>query len=102
MVDAIADLFDKYDKIAVVVTPEGTRALRTEWKTGFYYIAVKAKVPIALGYLDYKNKIAGVGKLVYPSGDMDKDLKEIMAFYKTIPPKHPEKFSVDLRYETDK
>jgi hypothetical protein len=61
-------------------------------------VAVGAGVPIALGYLDYKNKVAGVGKIIYPSGDMKKDMKEIMLFYKDIHPKHPEKFSIDPEY----
>jgi len=98
MVDAMVDLFKANPRLTLAVTPEGTRALRTEWKTGFYHVAVKAGVPIALGYLDYKKKKAGVGKIIHPSGDMDKDLREIMAFYKTIAPCHPEKFSIDLRY----
>jgi hypothetical protein len=61
-------------------------------------VAVGAKVPIGLGYLDYKNKVAGVGKMLYPSGDMEIDMKEIMAFYKDIKGKHPEKFSIDQDY----
>lgn len=98
MTDVMADLFKGRDRIALVVTPEGTRSLRTKWKTGFYYVAVKAGVPIGLGYLDYKKKEAGVGKMVYPSGDMTKDLQEIMEFYKDIAPHTPAKFSVDLDY----
>lgn len=98
MTEAMIDLFKNHKELVVMVTPEGTRKLRTTWKTGFYHVAVGAKVPIALGYLDYKNKIAGVGKMIYPSGDMQKDMKEIMTFYKDIPPKHPELFSVDAEY----
>ncbi len=98
MTEAMIDLFSKNEKLSVMVTPEGTRSLRTKWKTGFYHVAVGAGVPIALGYLDFKKKEAGVGKIVYPSGDMDKDMREIMDFYKNITGKHPEKFSVDLDY----
>lgn len=54
--------------------------------------------PILLGYLDYKDKIAGIGKVIIPSDNMEQDLREIMAFYKDISGCHPEKFSVDLRY----
>jgi len=96
MTEAMAQLFTDNDRLVVMVTPEGTRKLRTEWKTGFYYVAVKAGVPVGLGYLDYQKKEAGVGKMVYPSGDRDKDLREIMDFYRPIVGKHPEKFSVDL------
>lgn len=98
MVQLMANLFKEHDELVMLVTPEGTRALRTEWKTGFYHIAVAANVPIALGYLDYKKKEAGVGKVIYPSGDMHKDMREIMAFYKHIAPKYPQNFSVDLKY----
>ena len=96
--EAMITLFEQNKELAIMITPEGTRALRTKWKTGFYHLAVGAKVPIGLGYLDYKNKVAGVARLMYPSGDMEKDMKEIMAFYKNIQGKHPEKFSVDLDY----
>lgn len=98
MTNAMIDLFNGRNELVVMVTPEGTRSLRTKWKTGFYHVATGANVPIALGYLDYKNKIAGVGKIIYPTGDMQKDMKEIMEFYKPIQGKHPEKFSVDLDY----
>lgn len=98
MTESMIDLFEKNEELVVMVTPEGTRKKVTKWKTGFYHVAVGAKVPIGLGYLDYKNKVAGVGKMLYPSGDMEKDLREIMAFYKPIQGKHPEKFSVDLEY----
>jgi 1-acyl-sn-glycerol-3-phosphate acyltransferase len=98
MTDAMIQLFKDNAELVVMVTPEGTRSLRTKWKTGFYHVAVGAGVPIALGYLDYKNRIAGVGKMVYPSGDIHKDLKEIMDFYRDIQGKHPAKFSIDLEY----
>lgn len=96
--EAMIKLFEGRDELVVMVTPEGTRSLRMKWKTGFYHVAAGAGVPIALGYLDFEKKIAGVGKLVYPSGDMDKDMREIMAFYKPIKGKRPELFSVDLDY----
>lgn len=98
MVEVMIDLFKNHDKLTLVVTPEGTRSLRTEWKTGFYQVALKAGVPICLGYLDYKKKEAGVGGVVWPSGDMEADLKKIMQFYNGVTPKHPAMFSVDKRY----
>lgn len=97
MVEAMANLFKENPELHIMVTPEGTRALRTEWKTGFWHTAKLANVPILCGYLDYKNKIAGIGKIIYPT-DLEKDMREIMAFYKDITPCHPERFSLDLRY----
>ena len=98
LTEAMVNLFEGKDHLAVMVTPEGTRSLRKEWKTGFYYVAKGAKVPIGLGYLDYKNKVAGVGGMIHPSGNMEADMQKIMAFYRNIPGKFPEKFSLDLRY----
>lgn len=98
LVDAIADLYNHHDKLAVMVPAEGTRSLQTNWKTGFYYIALKANVPIVLGYLDFKEKIGGIGKVIYPTGDINKDMMEIMDFYKDINPKFPHKFSLDVRF----
>ena len=53
---------------------------------------------IALAYMDYAKKKTGVGKIVYPTGDYEKDMAEIMAFYAQIHAKFPEQFSVDTRY----
>lgn len=98
MVEAMVDLFRERKELVVVVTAEGTRKKAEKWKTGFYHVATMAKVPIALGYLDYKKKIAGVGKVIIPSGDMKTDMKKIMDFYRNFTPKFPDKFSVDLQY----
>lgn len=97
MVEAMANLFKENPELHVMVTPEGTRSLRTQWKTGFWHTAKMANVPILCGYLDYKNKIAGIGKIIYPT-DLEKDMRDIMSFYKDITPCHPERFSLDQRY----
>ncbi|WP_180113908.1 1-acyl-sn-glycerol-3-phosphate acyltransferase [Acinetobacter sp. YH12063] len=98
MVELMADLFKHHPKLVMLVTPEGTRAKQEKWKTGFYHVAMQAGVPIALAYMDYAQKKTGVGKIVYPTGDYEKDMAEIMAFYAQIHAKFPEKFSVDTRY----
>lgn len=97
MVEAMANLFKENPELHVMVTPEGTRSLRTEWKTGFWHTAKMAGVPILCGYLDYKEKVAGIGKIIYPT-DLEIDMREIMEFYKNITPCHPEKYSLDQRY----
>ncbi|AZN68583.1 acyltransferase [Acinetobacter haemolyticus] len=102
MVQLMSDLFKTHPKLVMLVTPEGTRAKQEQWKTGFYHVAVAAGVPIALAYMDYAKKKTGVGKIVYPSGDYEKDMTEIMAFYENIHAKFPEKFSVDQRYTSSK
>jgi len=97
-VEGMIDIFNKNEKMVVVVTPEGTRSLRTQWKRGFYFTAIGAKVPITFGYLDFKLKRTGVGGIIHPTGDVEADFKVINAFYKDIHPKHEEKWSLDERY----
>lgn len=98
MVQLMTDLFQDHPKLVMLVTPEGTRSKQEQWKTGFYHVAVNAGVPIALAYMDYEKKKTGVGKVVYPTGEYEKDMHEIMEFYDQIAGKFPEKFSVDTRY----
>lgn len=101
MVQLMSDLFKTHPKLVMLVTPEGTRAKQEQWKTGFYHVAVNAGVPIALAYMDYAKKKTGIGKIVYPSGNYQKDMTEIMVFYAEINAKFPEKFSIDQRYSPD-
>lgn len=98
MVNVMSNLFKDHPKLVMLVTPEGTRAKQEQWKTGFYHVATNAGVPIALAYMDYAKKKTGVGKIVYPTGDYEKDMAEIMDFYAQIHAKFPESFSVDQRY----
>lgn len=99
MVDAMANLFQENPgDLVILVTPEGTRSRVEHWKTGFYYVAKQAGVPIALGYMDYQKKIAGIGKVIWPTENMEEDMKQIMAFYGQVHPKFPEKFSLDSRF----
>lgn len=97
MVEVMADLFTTHEKLTLVIAPEGSRSLRTQWKSGFYWIAKEAGVPIALAYLDYATKSSGVGKIIYPT-DYEKDMREIMEFYKDKTARYPEKFSVDTNF----
>lgn len=90
MVDAMVSLLEDNDQMIMMVTPEGTRKYVKRWKTGFYRVAEQAKVPIILGFLDYKNKLAGIGPVFDPTGDYNNDLVEIMAFYKDKAGKYPD------------
>jgi len=67
--------------VQLIVPPEGTRGKATRWKTGFYYIAVGAEVPILLAFMDYADKRAGLGPVFQPSGDVERDMAAIQAFY---------------------
>jgi len=92
LVEYMTEMFAEKDRLYLLVPPEGTRNAVKEWKTGFYRVAEAAGVPIMLGYLDYAKKVAGFENMFYPSGDMEKDMAAIKAFYSKITPKYPEKY----------
>jgi len=95
--DIMVNLFSEYEYVGVLVTPEGTRSPVKQWKMGFYHIAVRAKVPIVLGYVDYAKKQAGMRQVFYPTGNQKQDILAIRAFYRDITPCYPDKFiQVDL------
>lgn len=79
----------------LAVTPEGTRKRTTEWKRGFYYIALKAKVPILLAYFDYAKKEVGIKTVFYPTGDTAGDIRQIRLWYKGVKGRNPQNF-VDI------
>lgn len=87
-VDRIARHFEGRDQIGLAIVPGGTRSKSQKWLSGFYWIAIKADVPILLSYLDYKVRRTGVGPLFSPTGDYDKDLEEMQTFYKGMEGKY--------------
>lgn len=90
----MVDLFNSCETFHLAITPEGTRSLNTQWKMGFYYIALSAGVPIQLAYIDYKKKEMGITKAIIPSGNEVADMQIIKEFYKDVNPKYPEKFKL--------
>ena len=76
----------------LVVPPEGTRSKTRYWRTGFYYIALGAGVPIVMAYMDYEKKLTGLGPTLYPSGDLEADMKIIKAFYAPFKGKNSAQF----------
>jgi 1-acyl-sn-glycerol-3-phosphate acyltransferase len=89
IIDQMVLEFEKADKIALVITPEGTRKLVSEWKKGFYYIARSSNVPIVPGYFDYKKKTIGIGEPFLTSDDVNIDIAHIKEFVKDVTPKYP-------------
>ncbi|WP_051286113.1 1-acyl-sn-glycerol-3-phosphate acyltransferase [Salinimicrobium terrae] len=83
-VEAIAALFDQKDEFRLAIAPEGTRKKVTEWKTGFYYIAKKANVPIVMIAFDFGKKKVKVSKPLYPTEDKDLDFLKIRKFYEDV------------------
>ena len=79
VVSQLTARFSEYDRIAITLAPEGSRSRREHWKSGFYHLAKQAKVPIALGFLDYNRCEGGFGGLLWPSDDVKADMDVIRA-----------------------
>jgi 1-acyl-sn-glycerol-3-phosphate acyltransferase len=99
LVDSLAELItSSQENMAIMISPEGTRKLVHRWKTGFYYTALKAQVPIVLSHLDYRTKTAAIGPSFMPCGCFRKDMIIIKNYYKDVTPKYPENFSLEIYY----
>jgi 1-acyl-sn-glycerol-3-phosphate acyltransferase len=81
LVAQTVEQFNRHDALIIGIPPEGTRRQVAQWKTGFYYIALQAQVPIVLGFFDYQSKVAGFGPTFLPTGDIEPDMAKIRAFY---------------------
>jgi 1-acyl-sn-glycerol-3-phosphate acyltransferase len=99
MTQVMVELFyEAKEPLSMLVTAEGTRAKSVKWKTGFYYVALEAKVPICLSFMDYKTRVTGIGLCFMPSGNINNDMKIVMDFYRDKTGKYPKNFSLDERY----
>ena len=94
MTDRLAEYAMRADFFQLCVTPEGTRSLNAEWKKGFYYIAMKAKLPIFLYGVDFEKKTIECSKVITPTGDIEKELREIKLYFKDFKGRHPELFTI--------
>ncbi|MBT8393392.1 MAG: 1-acyl-sn-glycerol-3-phosphate acyltransferase [Bacteroidia bacterium] len=83
-VEAIARLFSEKEQFRMAMAPEGTRKKVEDWRTGFYYIAKAAKVPIIMFTLDFKNKKNHFSEPFYPTDNKEADFKYIKNFYKGV------------------
>jgi 1-acyl-sn-glycerol-3-phosphate acyltransferase len=92
MVDQVIESFRTHNRQLLAIPPEGTRKRAPYWRSGFYYIALGAQVPIAFGFADYRRKVGGIGGVITPSGDVDADMAIIRDFYNEIIGKRPDQF----------
>lgn len=102
VVDQMIEQFRTHDEFVLAVPPEGTRALTSRWRSGFYHIALGAGVPVVPGYLDFARKRAGLGPAIPLTGDVHVDMDRVRAFYadKRPVPFDPRKFGpIRLREE---
>ncbi|PCI07629.1 MAG: glycerol acyltransferase [Gammaproteobacteria bacterium] len=86
----IAEKFNERNEIVLAIAPEGTRSKTKYWKSGFYHIAMAAKIPICLGYIDYQHRTLGFKQLLHPCGDIESDMLIISRFYQNIKGKRPQ------------
>lgn len=92
-IQAITEEFQQRDFLWLTVTPEGTRSYTDHWKSGFYRMALAAKVPCGLGYLDYPSKTVGIDAFLTLTGDVSNDMGKLAAFYADKRGRRPENAS---------
>ena len=97
MVDQLINQVKKNKEFHLAITPEGTRSANPDWKKGFYYIALGADIPIVLVGIDYQQKCITAEKYIYPSGNIEEDMREIKLYFKDFKGKHPERFDIGIR-----
>lgn len=93
MTDNLAETAKTKDSFKLCITPEGTRSPNTEWKKGFYFIALKAEIPILLYGVDYEKKKIVCTNSFTPSGNIDEDMPKIKSYFKDFKGKKPENFA---------
>lgn len=93
MTDNLAETAKTKDSFKLCITPEGTRSPNTEWKKGFYFIALKAEIPILLYGVDYEKKKIVCTDSFTPSGNINEDMPKIKSYFKDFKGKKPENFA---------
>lgn len=96
LVESIVDKFNRSPRMALAITPEGTRSRNSNWRHGFLYIARDAQVPLLLGALDFKRKEIIIDNEFIPTGDIDADMSSIKKYYSRFTAKYPEKFDASV------
>jgi 1-acyl-sn-glycerol-3-phosphate acyltransferase len=90
VVDQVVEKFNKADKLFIALSPEGTRKKVDKLRTGFYYIAKKANVPIVMVGLDYAKKELSVSDPIYTTDDETADFRKIIEFFAPLKGYYPE------------
>ncbi len=99
-VQQMARAFEEAESLAIGVSAEGTRSYVPYWKSGFYHIALSAKVPIVMGYVDYARKRGGFGPELVPTGEVTQDMDKIRSFYSDKAGRYPDCFG-DVRLKEE-
>ena len=93
--EEVARMVRESGEMALLICPEGTRKRTEHWRRGFYFIAQKAEVPVFLSYIDWKEKRAGIGIRLDPTGDFAEDMKIIAGFYRGMQGLHKGQFNFE-------
>ncbi len=97
VVDAIVSIFNSREIFRLGIAPEGTRKKVSQLKTGFYYIALKANVPIVPVAFDFGEKEVKIGEPIYLTGNFEEDMKKYLSHYKGVKGKYPEKQYTEIQ-----
>lgn len=95
VVQQTVQAFESSDQLIIGIAPEGTRARAEQWKRGFYHLAMAAKVPVLVAWIDYRSKTVGADLVLRPSGDWDADMQPVFARYRRAGAKKPENFATE-------
>ena len=96
VVEQVVDMFENATQLHLGIAPEGTRTKVAKWKTGFYHIASKSKVPLLLFAMDYKKKEVGVIAEFMITGDFEKDMFFIQQQYANVIGKIPDNYNLKI------
>ena len=91
-VEQVIDIIGAAGEMRLGIAPEAGLSPTTRWRTGFYHIAVGAGIPLVLGFLDHRTRVAGADEWFHPSGDMAADFERIRSFYRPMEGRYPERF----------
>ncbi len=89
MVSQSIDAFNTHDEFIIILTPEGTRSHTEYWRSGFYYIALGAGVPVVPVSDDYPDKVLRIGDAITLSGDTEADMALFREVYAGKRGKYP-------------
>jgi len=94
-INHVVKLLNEAQELHIIISPEGAIENVTKWNKGFYYMAVKAKVPIIVGYLDYEKKEIGIKGIIENPDNISTVMQQINLMYKDVTAKYPSKFSLE-------
>lgn len=94
MTDSLANTARSHRVFKLCITPEGTRSLNPDWKKGFYFIALKAQIPVLLYGIDFEKRLISCTKSLVPTGDFDREMRDIKLYFKDFKGKNPELFTI--------